>query len=540
MKSGKPHSLIWPLILAAVFLFIPVVLFSAYPLGFWSSSDYEPLGLADALNMAYRLGDLRLYAAEGMTNHPGVQFYLTSWLALALSGHPIATGDAYAFFRNVVDHVEDYHRIAVYLAGLVGSAGIYLFARTAFKLIPLGVTVAALLLWLVSTPSTIVCFMSTGFEPFALLINGIFLVMLVRIAFDRDLDPWMMVLAGCVGAFAYLNKLSYAYIPLALVSAIFWKAVFCGVGWRRGTKLIAISFFTFVGVIIAIGYLVIGSNAFIAMLRFHRNVILGSGLYGTGSQVVVSEAGILRAIMAIPGDKAWAVPLGLIGGAALWVAGIVAGFRNRQNNSVAIIAIGAGLAGLFAALSVLKHYDSHYTAGVSAALPGCVLAWWLLAGSWNPRLRLAGVAAVWVAIALMASPVLRHVQGALANVSNTSRLAVADNKQVSAETAGMKRAVGYTYRVPFPQYVEGFVIHFTGVPRLTEEYVENRRGITNSIAGPPGAEDDGAYVIDKAYFPTIEAIKSAPNLDQLGSKPVQFEPGDRLIEFHTVFLLIRK
>jgi len=169
-----------------------------------------------------------------------------------------------------------------------------------------------------------------------------------------------------------------------------------------------------------------------------------------------------------------------------------------------------------------------------------VLAWWLLAGSWNPRLRLAGVAAVWVAIALMASPVLRHVQGALANVSNTSRLAVADNKQVSAETAGMKRAVGYTYRVPFPQYVEGFVIHFTGVPRLTEEYVENRRGITNSIAGPPGAEDDGAYVIDKAYFPTIEAIKSAPNLDQLGSKPVQFEPGDRLIEFHTVFLLIRK
>jgi|SRR5665213_880198 len=540
MKSGRPSNLIWLLILAAVFFFIPAVLFSVYPLGFWSSTDYEPLGLADALNMAYRLGDLRLYAAEGMTGHPGVQFYLTSWLALALSGHPVATGDAYSFFRDVVDHVEDYHRITVYLAGLIGSAGIFLFARFALKLIPLGATVAALLLWLVSTPATIICFMSTGFEPFALLINGIFLMVLVRIAFDRDLDPWMMVLAGCVGAFAYLNKLSYAYIPLALVTAIFWKAVFCGIGWRRGTKMIAISFFTFVGVIIATGYLVIGSNAFIAMLRFHRNVILGSGLYGTGSQVVVSEAGVLRAIMAIPGDGAWAVPLALIGGAALWIAGLVAGFRNRQDNSVAIIAIGAGLAGLFAALSVLKHYDSHYTAGVSAALPGCVLACWLLAGSWNPRLRLAGVAAVWVAISLMTGPVLRHVGGALADISETSRLAAVDMKQVSAATAGLKRAVGYTYRVPFPQYVEGFVVHFAGIPRLTEEYVENRGGITNSIVGPPGAEDDGAYVIDKAYFPDIAAIESAANLDPLGPKPVQFEPGDRLIEFHTVFLLIRK
>jgi hypothetical protein len=540
MKSGRLSCLIWPLILAAAFFFIPVVLFSVYPVGFWSSTDYEPLGLADALNMAYRLGDLTLYPAEGMTNHPGVQFYLTSWLALALSGHPIATGQGYSFFRDVVDHVEDYHRMAVYVATLAGSAGIFLFARTALKLIPPGVTVAALLLWLVSTPATILCFMATGFEPFALLINGIFLVMLFRIAFDRELDPWMMVLAGCVGAFAYLDKLAYAYIPLALVSAIFWKAVFCGIGWRRGAKLIAISFFTFVGVVIATGYLVIGSNAFIAMLRFHRNVILGSGLYGTGSQVVVSGEGVRRAIMAIPGDEAWAVPLALIAGAALWIAGIVAGLRNRHDNSVAIIAIGAGLAALFSALSVLKHYDTHYTAGVSAALPGCLLACYLFARNWSPGLRLATVAVVWVAITVMTGPALRSVEGTLAARSETTRLAEADMKQVGAETAGMKRPVGYVYRVPFPQFVEGFVVYFTGVPRLTKEYVEKRGGITNGIAGPPGAEDDGAYVIDKAYFPDIAAVKSAPNLDTQGPKPVQFETGDKLIELHTVFLLIRK
>jgi hypothetical protein len=540
MKSGRRSRLIWPVILAAAFFFIPVVLFSAYPLGFWSSTDYEPLGLADALNMAYRLADLRLYAAEGMTNHPGVQFYLMSWLALALSGHPIAGAQGSSYFRDVIDHVEDYHTMAVYLAALAGAAGIYLFARTALKLIPPGATVAALLLWLVSTPATILCFMYTGFEPFALLINGLFLVILVRLAFDRDIDPGMMVLAGCVGAFAYLNKLSYVYIPLALVSAIFWKAVFCGVGWRRGAKLIAISFFTFVGVIVATGYLVIGSNAFIALLRFHRNVILGSGLYGSGSQVVVSGEGVRHAIMAIPDDKAYAVPLALIAGGALFIAGLVTGFKNRQNNNVAVIAIGAGLAALFSALSVMKHYDTHYTAGVSAALPGCMLACCLFARNWNSRVRFAAVAVTWLAIALTAAPVLQNVTDLLTARSETSRQALADMKEVGAETAGMQRGVGYTYRVPFPQFVEGFAVHFAGVPRLTEEYVQNRGGVTNGIPGPSGAEDAGAYVIDKTYFPDIAAVKSASNLDPLGPKPVQFGADDRLIELRTVFLLIRK
>jgi hypothetical protein len=540
MKSGRPSSLIWPLILAAAFFFIPVVLYSVYPFGFWSSTDYEPLGLADALNMAYRLADFRLYPAEGMTNHPGVQFYLMSWLALALSGHPIAGAPGSSYFRDVVDHIEDYQRMAVYVAALVGSAGVFLFVRIALKFIPLGATVAALLLWLVSTPATMFCFMSTGFEPVALLINGIFLAMLLRIAFARDLDGWMMVLAGCVGAFAYLDKLSYIYVPLALVSAIFWKAVFCDVGRRRGAKLIAISFFTFVGVIIATGYLVIGSGAFFSLLRFHRNVILGSGLYGSGDRVVVSGEGLWRAIVTIPGDKAWAVPLALIGGAVLWIAGIVAGFRNRQDNAVAIIAIGAGLAGLFSALSVLKHYDFHYTAGVSAALPGCVLACYLFARNWNPKWRLAALAAVWAGIAVMTVPVVRSVRTILEIRGETMRLAAADMKQVSAETAGMKRSVGYTYRVPFPQYVEGFVIHFASVPRLTEEYIATRGAVTNGVAAPPGAEEDGAYVLDKSYFPNVAAVESAPNLDVLGPKPVQFEAGDKLIELRTVFVLIRK
>jgi hypothetical protein len=89
--------------LAAVFFVIPVLLSFMYRVGFWSSTDNEPLGLASALNMAYRLADLRFYPDGGMADHPGLQFYFMSWLALALTGFPVATA-GYEFFRTVMDH----------------------------------------------------------------------------------------------------------------------------------------------------------------------------------------------------------------------------------------------------------------------------------------------------------------------------------------------------------------------------------------------------------------------------------------------------
>ena len=539
MRFDERRRLLWPLLLAVAFIFIPIIPFLAYPIGFWCSNDYQPLGLANALNMAYRLADLRFYAAEGMTNHPGVPFYFMSWLALAFTGYPVAT-PGQGFFRAVVDHVEDYYRISVYIAALVGAAAVYLFARTALRLLPIGVVVVALLIWLVSTPATILAFVTTGNEPVALLINAFFLVVLVRIASDSDIDPKVMVLAGFVGAFAYLNKLAYVYVPLALVSAIFWKAVFCGVGWRRGARLIALSFFIFIGVIVAAGYFVLGWNAFIYLLKFHRNVILGSGRYGTGSQVVISATAVWHAITATADDKTYALPLALIAGAALFTAGLVVGFKNRRENSVAIIAIGAGLAALLSALSVMKHYDSHYTAGVSAALPGCVLACYLLAKDWSWRLHFSAIAAACIAVLLMTGPVLLDIRDTMAFGSATSRLVLEDMKEVDARTAATKGLIDFTYRVPFPQYLEGFVVHFAGIPRLSEEYVKNKGNIKNDLAAPSDTDDVGAYVLDKSYFPDAAAVRNAPKLDPLGFDAARFNAGDELIELHRVFLVIRK
>lgn len=54
----------WPFALAVLFFLTPLLLFHLYPSSFWANDDYEPLALADAMNLAYRLADLRMYPAR--------------------------------------------------------------------------------------------------------------------------------------------------------------------------------------------------------------------------------------------------------------------------------------------------------------------------------------------------------------------------------------------------------------------------------------------------------------------------------------------
>src|SRR3954452_13470039 len=137
MKSGLRNLLSWPLLLAIAFFLTPVLLAATYPGSFWLGNDYEPLGLADALNLAYRLGDGKMYMATGMAYHPGVPFYLMSWLALALAGYPVASTDA-GFYASVIADVEKYHQITIWVNALAGAIGVYIFAQTARKLVPAG------------------------------------------------------------------------------------------------------------------------------------------------------------------------------------------------------------------------------------------------------------------------------------------------------------------------------------------------------------------------------------------------------------------
>src|ERR1700736_5256438 len=117
MALGLRKLLSWPIAAAVLFLLIPPALFYLYPTSFWVNTDYQPHGLADALNLAYRIADRQLYPARGMADHPGVPFYFMSWLALALAGYPIASKSP-GFYTAVLEHVDAFFQITIWLAAL--------------------------------------------------------------------------------------------------------------------------------------------------------------------------------------------------------------------------------------------------------------------------------------------------------------------------------------------------------------------------------------------------------------------------------------
>ena len=540
MKFVMPKFLSRPSILAIAFVPIPLIFALLYPVSFWAMSDYEPHSLANALNMAYRLADLKMYTPLGMSYHPGVPFYLMSWLALALTGHPLGS-DGVDMFNALVSHVETFHLVMICLAGFVGAVGIYVFARSAQAVVPPSVAISGLALWLFSSPATMFTFVSPGMESFALLINALSFAALVKLAYQQELNERAVILAGCIGAVAYLNKLSYVYVPIALMSTIVVRLVFDRTDRKRGVRLVSLSVLSFISTVIAVAVLIIGWRAFRDVLVFHKQVLLGSGLYGKGDAGVISGSAVWNNLTAIPANRAYGIAVALLGGIGLGIGGLVTAFKKQQHLPVAVLSIGVAVAASFSALAVLKHYNEHYTAAVSATLPACVVAGYLLLKAWAIRVEAAYSLVVAVVALLMAYPVAGSLAAKLTFYSEQSRMAQADMQQIAALAAGSSRATYYTYRSPFAQFGEGLVIDFASIPRLTEAYLESRPKVLNTFTENLSKRERevGTYVIDKKYFSSADLVRNAPNLDLLGMKPVRYREGDRLIELRTVFLLVR-
>jgi hypothetical protein len=293
-------------------------------------------------------------------------------------------------------------------------------------------------------------------------------------------------------------------------------------------------------VLLAAAVFIIGWDGFLILVRFHIRVFIGSGLYGEGSRTVVSKDEIWRALAAMPPDRAYAMLIAVVSGPCLVIGGYLAGRRGPEHVPAAVIGIGTGVASVLSALFVLKHYSFPYTAGVSATLPANFVACYLLAKSWgwDYRLRTAAAALAAIAILVMAGQTWDWLIPALAERTNVTELAKADLQEIQTQLAGKKLSVEFGYAAPFSQAGEGLMITYGSVRRLTDDYLRSRPDVIGSMASGLADRDSGAYVIAKAYFPTVESIKTAPNLSLFGRKPVKFKDGDKLIELHTAFLLI--
>jgi hypothetical protein len=531
---------LFPLVFALPFVAVPPLLFHFYPVPFWTAGEAEWIAVGNAMNMAYRLADLKMYSAIGMSGHPGVPFYYISWLALAFSGLPVAYGGD-GFFNAVLGRLEQFQTINIWLAAIAGAAGILVFAREARKLVPVWVVALALLLWIGSTPWTMVAFVSPTNESFGMLINALFFCALVRVAGDEEFLPRVTIFAATVSAFAYLNKLSFINVALALVAASMLSFLFRRASVRQCVKSSALFNGVCFGIILFVGIFLIGWNEFLATLRFHKNVILGSGLYGSGNEYVVAGSAILDALKSIPADKVYCLAIAPVFGLLLVAGGfLTAAFRGREHLPAAIICVGAGTAAVLAAASVIKHYHAHYSSSVSPTLAVCLVAFYLLAYAWNYRPRLAWALALVAAIVLMTRETVPALAEHLNSKIKVNEMAQADLKDIEKLPIDKNTSIAFTYSAPFAMFGEGFVMYLACVPRLIAEYHRDRPRMFSASAPDSPPRNVGAVVIHKAYFPTVDSIiKTSSDLATFDKVPLGYREGDRIVELRTVFVLLR-
>ena len=218
---------------------------------------------------------------------------------------------------------------------------------------------------------------------------------------------------------------------------------------------------------------------------------------------------------------------------------LTAAFRGKQYLPTALISIGTGTAAVLAAASVLKHYDAHYTPAVSPTLPACMVAGCMLAGAWNFRPRMIAAVVSFAAVVLMTREIAPALAGHLNSKISVNAMAMADLKDIEGLPIDAKSSIAFTYSAPFSYLGEGFSLYVACVPRLTAEYHRDRPRMFSTLTPDSPPRKIGAVVIHKAYFPTIESIKTAGDLAKFSGEPLIWREGDKIVDLRTVFVLLR-
>jgi hypothetical protein len=86
------YQFFWISFFSILFCIVEMKMNSIWCESFWISDDYAMLSMAHAINLEWRLNDRVCYPAPSLAGHPGVPFYIASWLAMKFSFPISSTG----------------------------------------------------------------------------------------------------------------------------------------------------------------------------------------------------------------------------------------------------------------------------------------------------------------------------------------------------------------------------------------------------------------------------------------------------------------
>ena len=503
---------------------------------FWTSQDYGMLSLSHALHLEQRLRHWESNPAPGLAGHPGIPFYFASWLAVALVVPPFSAA-GFDRFSEIIANAEAIYVANQAIAIVLVALGCYAFVRVATSVATLGVILAALGMWLGSTYQAILTSTSLSIETFALPLNVLFLWILLRLAASPRISAADSVIAGVVAALGYLLKLPYLYVAFGLFAAFIASTIVHRTRFVRSLKTAALMTTSFVVCVAGVGYSVIGEAGFHALLRFHKSVLLHSGLYGEGESGVVQASHVKSALHSFLSYGSMAPWVALMLGLMCVLFAITGRRSGKTQPSEVVLGIGAGVAALLAAMGVLKHFGEHYVAGVAPSLPAVVIALFLLINRVHPNFsRPFGLL-----LAILLTYGLSHsfyfaVRHKRHDVSHHLDI-LDDRRQLEDLLQAREGRALFTYHVPMHEFGEGFILHYSGIAVLQQEYQAQDRSRVSSFMHPKGLFN--YVVLDKAYFPNLSAVRSATNLNLCGVA-VPPSSADRMVELRRCIVVIKQ
>ena len=495
------------------------------------------LSLSHALNLEARLADRTYYPAPSLAGHPGVPFYLTSWLALKASVP--STADVADRLSQVFDNAEAFFLATEGMAIAIGAASIFSFVMVGGRLANPLVCLLGLGLWVASSHQSLLTVLSLQNETFALALNVVFIAVVYRVARSDRLRLLDALWIGLVSAAAYLVKISYLYIPIAIAAALLTSLAIRHRPERSEIPIAGLACVIFVAAIMVIGYGVIGKPAFHALLAFHWSVLTHAGLYGHGASGLVSEGVLRETQQSAIASGALAIPLALAGGAFGSICSVLR-YRQRCSEAAdAIVGVGLSVAAMMSALIVIKHYAEHYVAGVSATLPGLAIMAFRDLESRRLRTLYYSTLTLIVAGCLVVSwprllAVCRAATEFRAELSN-------DRRELENIIADRKGVGLYTYGLPLREASAGFVMYYAGLGALEREYAANkptRMSPLQKIAQNPNTRFD-YVIVSKSYYPDQATVISSTTLDPSGVLRIHYEPGDKIIELRRMFIILK-
>jgi hypothetical protein len=505
-----------------------LTIFILWPIPFWQTgNDYVYLSLAHAIHFETALHET-VNADPALANHPGIPFYVASWLALRGAAFSDSGND---IVRSALAHPDRFFVATKIIGGLITAAGIGA-AWLLLRGIPAFWRCLAILSFFAAAPASYrYGLVFLGNETFALPLAVLLFWAVDRCAKTPPEANFSWLLLGAAAALGYTVKLLYldllvAALAVALIDS-WWNTPALGLRlvleFSRRIALILIAFFVVTGSILLT---VLGHDGLNDLLRFHSSIFTHSGIYGSGDIGFVSTAAVHQALLSWFAETALPYLIPLAAASLCVVLG--AKFKaHTLDRRTALAAAGALAAILSASAAILKHFDSHYVVAICALLPFVL----------SPVFALRRTK--WIAAAGILACLGWTTFRAGLEFSKDSKEAAAiidDEAEIRAMPLAPGEARLWTYRVPTQEFAAAFVASYSGV------------GSIMATLADPARQDFSSYsmvkrpyryiVLDRKNFPDANAVRKVEgSLDRTQALFVPLAPDDKIHELRRLIVV---